>query len=160
MESIRTRCFALCVATVFSLPAVAADAALSPADAAIVRALDSEYVSAWKANDRTAVLDLFTANAVILPQNHQAIGGLRNVAAFWWPAGARTTITSFDHTLLEIGGSGEFAFTRGTYRFTFDYEANGHTQKLANRGNYLMLMRRTNGVWKITHRMWADLPRK
>jgi uncharacterized protein (TIGR02246 family) len=134
--------------------------ALSRNDLAIIRGLDDAYVDAWKSNDPTAVLSLFAPDSVIVPQNHAAIAGLRDIAAFWWPKGGKTTITSFDHTIVEAGGAGDFAFTRGTYQFTFDYESNGRMEKLANRGNYLMLMRRVDGVWRITHRMWADLPRK
>ena len=151
---------ASCIALALSQTAVAAHSELSRDALAIIRRLDSAYVQAWLANDRPAVLSLFSDDAVIVPQNHEPITGLSDIAKFWWPVGSSTTVTSFHSTIAEAGGSGDFGFSRGTYDFTFEYKAGGQVQKLANRGNYLMLFRRTKETWKITHRMWSDLPRR
>ena len=136
-------------------------AVLSGSDLAAVKAADRAYVDAWRANDPARVLAVFAPDAVIVPSGRAAIAGKDAMSAFWFPAGGKTTVTSFENEILEAGGDGDFAFTRGTFRFTFDYEADGQVSKLANRGTYLMLFRRdAAGVWKITHRMWSDSPRR
>jgi uncharacterized protein (TIGR02246 family) len=150
---------ALFVAALLVL-SVSVRADLREADAAAIRNLDRAYVEAWLANDRSRVVALFADDAVIVPQNRAPIEGMDAVAKFWWPAGGKTTITSFQNTIAEVGGSHDLAFSRGSYDFAFDYESGGSVQSLRNRGNYLMLYRRENGAWRITHRMWADLPRR
>ena len=132
-------------------------AMLSAADVGRVRDVDAAYVKAWLKNDQAAVLALFDPEAVIVPQNRGPIRGIDEMTKFWFPAGAKTTIESFENEIAEAGGSGDLAFTRGAYRFTFDYDGKHYE----NRGNYVMLFRRgSDGGWKITHRMWSDLPRK
>jgi uncharacterized protein (TIGR02246 family) len=130
---------------------------LSQSDTAAIRRVDAAYVNAWLSNDKAAVLRLFARDAVIVPQNREPIAGHQDMSAFWWPEDGKTTVTSFKNDILETGGSGDLAFSRGTYAFTFDYEINGETRKFSNRGNYLMLFRREKGgEWRITHRMWSD----
>ena len=135
---------------------------LSAADEAKVRAVSDAYAAAWLRNDPEAVLKLFTDDAVLIPQGSRPVEGIGAIRDFWWPAGGgRTTIKSFDITTDEVGGEGEVAFVRGTYRFSFSYEDKGKTTELTNTGNYMMIMRRQpDGSWRISHRMWGDLPRK
>ena len=136
-------------------------ALLADADLAAIKRVDQAYVDGWRANDRAKVLAVFAKDAVIVPDGRAAIAGHEAMSAFWWPNAGRTTVTSFENKIAEVGGNGDFAFTRGTYAFTFDWENAGKVEKLANRGNYVMLFRRDkDGVWKITHRMWSDLPRR
>ena len=143
------------------LPWLLTAVVLSQSDTAAIRRVDTAYVDAWRSNDRASVLRLFAPDAVIVPQNRQPIVGHKDMSAFWWPEdGGKTTITSFKNDIVEVGGSGDLAFSRGTYAFTFDYEIGGDVKKFSNRGNYLMLFRREkDGEWRITHRMWSDLPR-
>jgi hypothetical protein len=52
------------------------------------------------------------------------------------------------------------AFLRGSFRLDFEYEENGRKVARTNRGNYLnVFSRAAGGEWRISHRMWADLPR-
>jgi len=39
------------------------------------------------------------------------------------------------------------------------YEAGSNKLEHTNNGNYLMIMKRqADGAWRISHRMWGDLP--
>lgn len=135
---------------------------LSAADVAKVRAVSEAYAAAWLSNDPQAVLKLFSDDAVLIPQGSRPVVGIEAVKNFWWPAGGgHTTIKSFDVTTDEVGGEGDVAYVRGSYQFSFSYEDKGKTTELTNTGNYMMIMRRgPDGSWRISHRMWGDLPRK
>ena len=133
--------------------------ALDPADEKKVRAVNDAYVSAWRKNDPAAVLATFWPDAVIVPQGRGAIRGDDAIRRFWWPPGPPTTVTGFTHTTDEVGGSGSFAFTRGSFVLDFEWNADGGRKSQRNRGNYLMILRRgPGGEWRISHRMWSDLP--
>ena len=138
--------------------AVRLHAELSQSDVAKIRRVNDGYADGWRRNDRAAIMGLFRSDAVIIPSGLKPIQGLEAIAHFWFPEnGGKTTVTKFDHTTDEIGGSPDCAFVRGTFAFDFTYEADGKSDHLSNAGNYLMLLRRdTVGEWKITHRMWAD----
>jgi ketosteroid isomerase-like protein len=133
---------------------------LAPADEKEVRAVNDAYVSAWRKNDPAAVLATFWPDAVIVPQGGSAITGYDAIRRFWWPPGPPTKVTGFTHKTDEVGGSGSIAFTRGSFVLDFEWEADGNRKSQRNHGNYLMILRRgPSGEWRISHRMWSDLPR-
>jgi uncharacterized protein (TIGR02246 family) len=135
---------------------------LSATDVAKIRAVNEAYAAAWLRNDPQTVLNNFASDAVLKPQGNRPVEGIEAIKIFWWPAeGSRTTIKSFTITTDEIGGEGNIGYVRGTFQFSFSYEEKGKTTELTNKGNYMMIMRRqSDGAWRISHRMWGDLPRK
>jgi uncharacterized protein (TIGR02246 family) len=135
---------------------------LSEADLAKIRAVNEAYAAAWLKNDAEAVLNTLSETAVLIPQGNRPVEGIEAIKKFWWPAdGPRTTIKSFTISTDEVGGAGDVGYVRGTFQFSFSYEEKGKTSALTNAGNYLMIMRRQrDGSWRISHRMWGDLPRK
>ena len=135
---------------------------LSAADVAKIRAVNEAYVAGWLRNEPQAVLDTFSGDAVLIPQGGRPVEGIAAIKKFWWPAdGPRTTIKTFTITTDETGGEGDIGYVRGTFQFSFSYEEGGQTRELTNKGNYLMIMKRQpDGAWRISHRMWGDLPRK
>ena len=134
---------------------------LSPAEVARVRLVNESYAAGWRKNDPAAVRATFWSDAVLIPQGSAPVRGMAAIDRFWWPAeGPKTTVTGFAVTTDEVGGSGSIAFARGTFRLDFSYEDGGKTVSRTNRGNYLNIFRRdAKGEWRISHRMWADLPR-
>ncbi len=132
---------------------------LSADDVAKIKAVNEAYVAAWLKNDSTAVMKTLAPNAVLIPQGSRAIEGMKAIKQFWWPSGGKTTVTGFTITMDEIGGEGELAYVRGTFRLSFTYEDGSNKLERTNNGNYLMIMKRqTDGAWRISHRMWGDLP--
>ena len=135
---------------------------LSATDVAKIRAVNEAYAAAWLHNDPQAVLNIFSNDAVLIPQGNRPVEGIEAIKKFWWPAdGPRTIIKSFTITTDEIGGEGNWGYVRGTFQFSFSYEEKGKMTELTNTGNYMMIMKRqADGSWRISHRMWGDLPRK
>jgi uncharacterized protein (TIGR02246 family) len=134
---------------------------LSPEDEVKVRAVDAAYAAAWVKNDPAAILATLWPDAVLVPPGRAPVVGVEEIRKFWWPAGGpKTTVTAFASTIAQVGGSGSTAWALGTYQFDFWWEADGKRTERRNRGNALMVLRRSpEGEWRISHRMWSDLPR-
>lgn len=135
---------------------------LSADDVAKIRAVNEAYAAAWLKNDPEAVMSTLSNDAVLIPQGNRPVVGIESIKKFWWPAdGSRTTIKTFSITTDEIGGDGDVGFVRGTFQFSFSYEDKGKINDLTNAGNYMMILKRqSDGNWRISRRMWGDLPRK
>lgn len=133
---------------------------LSPADEARIRAVNEAYAAAWRRNDPAAVRATLSPDAVLIPQGNAPVRGLDAINRFWWPpSGPRTTVTGFTITTDEVGGGGTIGFVRGSFVLDFSWEEKGKTVSRRNRGNYFMLLARDDeGQWRISHRMWSDLP--
>jgi uncharacterized protein (TIGR02246 family) len=133
---------------------------LLPADDAKVRAVEAAYAAAWVKNDPAAILATLWPDAVLMPAGRAPIRGVEEIRRFWWPPGGpRTTVTVFDSRVAQIGGSRATAWVVGTYRFDFWWESGGKRTERRNRGNTLMVFRKSEaGEWRISHRMWSDLP--
>ncbi len=126
-----------------------------------IKAVNEAYVSAWLKNDSTAVMKTLVPNAVLIPQGSRAIEGMKAIKQFWWRSGGKTTVTVFTITTEELGGEDEVAYIRGTFTLSFTYEDGSNKLERTNNGNYLMIMKRqAGGDWRITHRMWGDLPQR
>ncbi|MGH7451894.1 MAG: YybH family protein [bacterium] len=132
---------------------------LSADDVTKIKAVNEAYVSAWLKNDSTAVMETLVPNAVLIPQGSRAIEGMKAINQFWWPSGGKTTVTAFTITTEEVGGNDDVAYIRGTFTLSFIYEDANNKLERTNNGNYLMIMKRqADGTWRISHRMWGDLP--
>ncbi|MCI0691456.1 DUF4440 domain-containing protein [candidate division KSB1 bacterium] len=132
---------------------------LSADDTVKIKAVNEAYVSAWLKNDSTAVIKTLAPNAVLIPQGSRAIEGMKAIKQFWWPSGGKTTVTAFTITTEEIGGEDELAYVRGAFTLSFIYEDANNKLERTNNGNYLMIVKRqADGAWRISHRVWGDLP--
>lgn len=132
---------------------------LSADDAVKIKAVNEAYVLAWLKNDSAAVMKTLAPDAVLIPQGSRAIEGMKAIKQFWWPSGGKTTVTAFTITTEQIGGEGDVAYVRGTFTLSFIYEDGSNKLERTNNGNYLMIMKRqADGAWRISHRMWGDLP--
>ena len=149
------------VALGFGPPPIESPDRLSPADERNVRAVDAAYAKAWVKNDPAAILATLWPDAVLVPPARAPIRGVEEIRKFWWPAGGpKTTVTVFESSISQVGGTGPTAWALGTYQFDFWWEADGKRTERRNRGNALMVFRRSAaGEWRISHRMWSDLPR-
>lgn len=134
---------------------------LSAGDAARIKAVNEAYGSAWLANDSAAVMQTLTPDAVLIPPGAHAIQGSHAIKKFWWPGVSKTTVTAFTMTMAEIGGEKNVAIVRGTFRLSFVYQTGGNKLERTNDGNYLMILKRqADNTWRISHRMWGDLPQR
>lgn len=126
---------------------------LSPDDAAAVRRVSDEYGRAWLANDTAAVMAVFTDDAVLIPHlgNPQAVGKAAIRDHFWPPGSPPAPVIAFERQSIEVRGSGDVAWDRGTYRLAFVYGAD----TLGNRGNYLAVaVRGADDRWRWSAYTW------
>ena len=121
-----------------------------------IKAADQAYATAWLTNDPARVMATLTEDALIMPSSLPSIRGAGDIHAFWWPEDSpSTTVTEFDLVQHETGGDGALAFVRGSFMLRFQYDGN----EFSGVGDYLSLMRcLPDGSWRISHRMWNDLP--
>lgn len=136
-------------------------AALTDADRAAIRALDSTFVRGWLRNDTAAVLSVFASDAVLVPPGHPPVVGRAAIKAFWWPAdGSRTRITSFTRAMDDIGGGGgDLALARGTAVVSWESEKAGQTTRQTTRSaEMLLLARNGGGQWRVIRQMWRPVP--
>lgn len=135
--------------------------ALTDADRASIRALDSAFVRGWLKNDTAAVLSVFASDAVLVPPGRPPVVGLAAIRAFWWAAdGSRTRITSFTRALDDIGGAGgDLALARGTTSITMESVKAGQTSRQTSRSTEtLLLARNGDGQWRVIRQMWDPVP--
>jgi uncharacterized protein (TIGR02246 family) len=142
--------------TITSFRLVAAD---GDVDQAAIRAVHQAYRDAWRANDAAAVKRVFTDDAVLLPHHGDPpVIGIRAIEKFWWPPSSPpATVTKFDTTIDETGGSGTIAFVRGRFTLEYSFDDKGVKRTFTNSGTFIELLRKQpGGSWRISHRMWDD----
>lgn len=136
------------------------DSGLTDADREGIRRLDSAFVSAWLRDDTAAVLRTFSSDAVLLPPNANPVAGLKAIKAYWWPEdGSHTKITSFERQIVEIAGSRELAFVRGTAKLGWIYEKDNKKSSQTSRSTDLLIVAPDSaGKWHVIRQMWSTLP--
>lgn len=132
-------------------------AELDPAEIQGIRDASRAYASAWLSNNAENVMATLVSEPVLSPSGLDYREGQQAARDFWFPADSPATIvTRFDTEELEIDGSGDLAFVRGTFTLAFDYDGESYE----NSGKYVSILRKqADGNWLITHHMWDDFPR-
>lgn len=125
-------------------------------DVEAIERADRAYATAWLTNDPDRVMATLTDDAVIMPSGMEAKRGPQAIRWFWWPPeGPPTTVTAFDLVQQEAGGDGSFAFVQGSFMLRFQMEGKSYS----GTGEYLSLLKcLPGGEWRISHRIWNDLP--
>ena len=130
---------------------------LTARDSSSIEAVRAAYVHAWLTDDTLGVLATLDTGAVLLPPGQLPVTGHRAIRAFWWPAdGSRTTITAFDWSMDELGGTPELAYTRGVSSLAWRYEKDTVRSDQSTRNMSLtVLARGADGQWRILRQMWG-----
>jgi ketosteroid isomerase-like protein len=131
---------------------------LDDADLKAMRRAASSYADAWLTNDADTVMATFVDEPVLSPSGLPYLEGQDEARAFWFPADAPPTrVTGFTMNEIEAAGSGDLGYVRGTFRLAFEYDGGDYE----NHGKYVTILRKSpQGVWRITHHIWDDFPRK
>lgn len=129
-------------------------APLSSADEAALRALSDGYVKAWVANDRDGVMGVMAPEAVFIPHDGvQPRVGASKIDEFWFPNGkAVGVVPAYTQTVTAISGD----HSRATMYGRFDLTWQNATQRYNWLGNWLIVARKDNGRWLVTHMMASD----
>jgi uncharacterized protein (TIGR02246 family) len=127
-----------------------------------VRALNLAYPEAWLSNDPDRVMETFAEDAVIIPAlGTPPVEGRQAIQAFFWPDDSPpATVTHFDMEPLEIAGSINLAYVRGSMSLGFEMEDEElGPQVYSTEGNYLMVMRKdAESGWRIARYIWNHPP--
>ncbi len=143
------------IAAAVALIAVPAAAApLTESDLDALTALQQTYVDGWLRNDRDAVMSVMAEDAVFIP--HDGVmprTGAGAISEFWFPGGRAVGIVPvYEQKVTNIAGDGDHATAYG--RFRLGYEAN--ETRYTWIGNYLIVARKRNGRWLVTHMIVND----
>ncbi len=133
---------------------------LTDRDRAAIRALDTAFVQAWLRDDTAAVLRFFHPNAILLPPGAEPVEGLAAIRAYWWPTdGSHTRIKSFTREIVEIDGTPELAYFRGTAALGWVYQKGGKESTQSGRSTDLVLVTPdASKQWRILRQMWNQQP--
>lgn len=135
--------------------------ALTEADRAAIRTIDTAFVHAWLRDDTTGVLRLFSPGAILFPPGGTPVEGIPAIRAYWWPTdGSHTRITAFTRNVAELAGSREFAYMRGVASLTWVTSKDGKETppQTSHSTDLTLLTRDSRGRWRIIRQMWNLLP--
>ncbi len=121
--------------------------------------LDDAYVEAWKQNgtamQTSAVLALFTENAIIMPgRGGDARQGKHALKEFWFPEDTPpTNVSKFKHLITGVDMENNLGVVYGRYELHFEFDG----QDYARIGNYQSIARRQpDHNWRFTQMIWND----
>lgn len=107
---------------------------------------------------RTASVDMlkssYAEGVISMPPNAVESVGQQKVIEFHSTPGPVTTV-AFALASVEIEGSGDLAYVRGTWTFTGKMD----TTQINDNGKFLAILKKDNTNWKIIRETWnSDLP--
>ncbi len=138
------------LAALFLLPV------LAHAQADAIRALVSEeYDRAESARDVAAKMQLYAADAILMPPGEAAVVGKDAIRAWTEPRYERETFEGTS-TVEEIQVFGEWGFARGHWSGVGTPTAGGGSSRRS--GEYLVIVRQqADGTWRIARDTWTTI---
>lgn len=127
---------------------------LSDTDKAAIRAASDSFVAYVRTDRDSAAAALFTENAVWMPANRGIVEGRPAIlAAFQARPGLDFTVTNVD-----IDGSGDLAYVRGTYAFAI--VSRDGKSAVGDHGKFIEIRRRQpDGRWQVSAEIFnSDQP--
>jgi len=112
----------------------------------------NDYVEAWKAADAGRITGLYTDDGVVMVPDRPPVVGRPAIADHF--EGFFTQFDALDFQLAssEIVVTGDWAFDRGTYRWTTKPKKGGAPRNEG--GTYLVILRReSDGRWRVARDM-------
>jgi ketosteroid isomerase-like protein len=156
MTPTRSRSLAL-LALLLTLPVLAGPLLGQAAsfDSAAIHDLGRQFSAAYVRGDVAAMVELYTADAVLFPERSDAISGTSGITKYWTlPSGRRVTRHSTTPTRITVDG--DHAYDYGTYEIAGERDG---TPWGPIRGKYVIVWRRENDTWRIQLDIWNSGPR-
>jgi len=120
-------------------------AAPEPGSRSAIEATVRQYVAASNQGDAEALADLYAADAMLLPPDHEPIRGRDAIGAFW----REGTDQGLEVTTLSVEVEGNIGYLVGRYNLPATDE------EPADSGKYVMCLKRQgDGSWKLTADIW------
>lgn len=121
--------------------------AASAAEArAAIRRLDTAFMQAAAAGDAGALVRAFyAADAVLMPPNHPAVSGRRDIQSFLQGL-IDSGLNSIKLETTVTAAAGDLAYGRG--RYTLSISPPGGAAPVEDAGKYIVVYRRRAGAWQ------------
>jgi len=131
-------------------------------DEAAIRDVTRRYCDAWLKGDADAVMATLTQDAVLLPSGQGPVSGTEAIRAFWWPPKTPPTkVTAMDLQIAAIHLEGNLAVVHGKGTVSFSYTQDGVEKSGGATSTFLNIYTQSpDGNWRMSHRMWSNLPTK
>jgi uncharacterized protein (TIGR02246 family) len=132
---------------------------LQPAAAAdkvreAVERTNRAFLAAYAAHDSAKIATLYARDGAALPPGSERADG-RDAIQKVWQGAMDAGITNVAIRTEEVEAHGAFAFEGGVYALDIP----GKDGKLAHAtGKYIVVWKRTGGVWQLYRDIWNDTP--
>lgn len=127
------------------------------AEALVIRDISAGWLEHRRARDAKAIADLFASDAVTLFDGQKNEGPAeiltRTEREF---AEYPDATASWSTTQMQVAGSGDLAYERGTWRFDPD----GAGPLPEDHGEYVTVYRKVDGKWKVVADVGTSLRRR
>lgn len=116
------------------------------AEAQAIRDVSAGWLEHWRARDAEAIADLFASDAVTLFDGKKNEGPAEVLARMVEEFAEYPDATvTWSTTQVQVAGSGDLAYERGTWRF--DPDGGGPLPE--DYGEYVTVYRKLDGQWKV-----------
>lgn len=110
-----------------------------------------KFGEAIRQGDATALADLYTEDATLLPPDSDMIKGRQGIETFW-NGGLQIGIKDAILTTVDVSGSGDLAYEIGKFTLTIQPEGQ---EPIEQKGKYVVVWKQTaDGSWKLHVDIW------
>jgi uncharacterized protein (TIGR02246 family) len=113
-----------------------------------IESANAQFMSAFKRSDATAIGNLYTTGARLLPANSDFVRGTAAIRAFWQNV-MNMGLKSAGLETIEVEAHGDTAIEVGRYRLLAAGDA------LVDHGKYIVVWKNDNGTWKLHLDIWT-----
>jgi uncharacterized protein (TIGR02246 family) len=113
-----------------------------------IESANAQFMSAFKRSDATAIGNLYTTGARLLPANSDFVRGTAAIRAFWQNV-MNMGLKSASLETIEVEAHGDTAIEVGRYRLLAAGDA------LVDHGKYIVVWKNDNGTWKLHLDIWT-----
>ena len=117
---------------------------------------NKKFGEAVRKGDATALADLYTEDACLLPPNSEMIRGKQATQDFWGTVMKQMGLKDVILTTVELSGSEDMANEIGNYTLKIQPEGQ---EPVEDKGKYVVVWKRTPEGWKLQWDIWnSSLP--
>ena len=113
-----------------------------------IESANAQFIGAFKRGDATAMANLYTSEAQLLPANTDFVRGTAAIRAFWQSV-MDMGLKDASLETVEVETHGDTAIEVGRYRLLADGGV------VADNGKYVVVWKNDNGTWKLHRDIWT-----
>ncbi len=125
---------------------------MTPAAAGPLEMMRKGYEAAYNTGDASALAELYTDDAVVMPYDGSTRIGAEGVKSYYQPRFDQFT-TNIAISVEESGMLGDWAFARGNYMATLTPKTGGKTLEIQGKWVEICAVQ-GDGSWKIARHIW------